>query len=233
MGFIVQDMGGMVPPNTLITWFGTRALGPSTLTVFALFKFFNRHSRSNAMPHQLEAFKLAERTGINNRRLLMAILLATLVGGVVTAWTLLAQYYRHGAASGHFGPWALGLANSAFRPLQNWLTYPTTTNYTYISFMGGGFIFTILLMLLRARFIWWPFHPLGYALSSTWGMYNLWSCIFIASVAKWLILKQGGLKAYRRAVPFFLGLALGDYVLGSIWSILSVALDKPMYQFWP
>lgn len=233
LGFLVQDIGGMDPPNTLVTWFGTRRLGPSTLTTFALFKFFNRHSRSNAMSHQLEAFKLAERTGINNRRLLMAILLATVVGGVVTAWILLAKYYRHGAASGHFGPWALGLANSAFRPLQNWLNYPTTTNYTYISFMGTGFIFTIALMLLRARFIWWPFHPLGYALSGTWGMYNLWSCIFIASIAKWLILKQGGLKAYRRAVPFFLGLALGDYVLGSIWSILSVVLDKPMYQFWP
>jgi len=233
LGFMVQDMGGMDPPNTLATWFGTRRLGASTLTVFAIYKFFNRHSRSNAMPHQLEAFKLAERTGIDNRRLLMAILLATVFGGFITAWFLLAKYYKYGAASGHFGPWALGLANSAFNPLQNWLTYPTTTNYTYTSFMGIGFIFTISLMLIRTRFIWWPFHPLGYALAPTWGMYNLWSCIFIASIAKWVILKQGGLKAYRRAVPLFLGLALGDYVLGSIWSILSVVLDKPMYQFWP
>jgi hypothetical protein len=95
LGFMVQDMGGMDPPNTLIKWFGTRSLGSSTLTVFALYKFFNRHSRSNAMPHQLEAFKLAERTGIDNRRLLMTILLSTVVGGLVTAWTLLAKYYKH------------------------------------------------------------------------------------------------------------------------------------------
>lgn len=233
LGFIVQDMGGMVPSNTLITWFGTRTLGPSTLTVFALYKFFNRHSRSNAMPHQLEAFKLAERTGIDNRRLLMAILLSVVLGGFVTEWVLLDQYYRHGAASGYFGPWTLGLANAAYDPLQNWLSYPTTTNYTYISFMGLGFVFTMSLMILRSRFIWWPFHPLGYALSSTWGMFNLWSCMFLASMAKWVILKQGGLKAYRRAIPFFLGLALGDFVLGSIWSLLSVILDKPLYQFWP
>ncbi|MBD3184498.1 hypothetical protein GF312_19600 [Candidatus Poribacteria bacterium] len=233
LGFMVQDMGGMDPPSTLIKWFGTRTLGPSNLTVFALYKFFNRHSRSNAMPHQLEAFKLAERTKINNRRLLLSIMIATVVGGFVTSWILLDKYYRHGAASGHFGPWALGLANSAFSPLQNWLSYPTTTNYTYISFMGVGFLFTIALMIIRSRFLWWTFHPLGYALAPTWGMFNIWSCIFIASVAKWLILKQGGLKAYRKAIPFFLGLALGDYVLGSIWSILSVVLDKPMYEFWP
>ena len=233
LGFIVQDMGGMAPPNILITWFGTRRLGPSTLTVFALYKFFNRHSRSNAMPHQLEAFKLAERTGIDNKRLFLAILLATLVGGVVTTLVLLTQYYDHGAASGYFGPWALGLADSAYSPLQNWLGYPTTTNFTYIAFMGVGFAFTILLMLIRSRFIWWAFHPLGYALSSSWGMFNIWSCLFIACVAKWVILKQGGLKAYRKAIPFFLGLALGDYILGSIWSILSVVIDKPMYQFWP
>jgi len=233
LGFMVQDIGGMGPSSTIIKWFGTRAMGPSTLTVFGLYTFITRASRSNAMPHQLEALKLAERTGINNRRLLMTILLATVFGGVITAWTLLVKYYKHGAASGHFGPWALGLSNDAFRPIQNWITYPTTTNYTYISFMGVGFLFTISLMLLRSRFIWWPFHPLGYALAPTWGMYNLWSCIFIASVAKWVILKQGGLRTYRRAIPFFLGLALGDYVLGSIWSILSVVLDKPMYQFWP
>lgn len=233
LGFIVQDMGGMVPPNTLITWFGTRRLGPSTLTVFALYKFFNRHSRSNAMPHQLEAFKLAERAEIDNKRLLQSILLATLAGGLITTLVLLTQYYKHGAASGYFGPWALGLAESAYNPLQNWLGYPTTTNFTYIAFICLGFLFTISLMIIRSRFIWWPFHPLGYALSSTWGMFNIWSCLFIAWLAKWIILKQGGLKAYRRAIPFFLGLALGDYILGSIWSILSIILDKPMYQFWP
>ncbi|MFC1714646.1 DUF6785 family protein [Candidatus Poribacteria bacterium] len=233
LGFMVQDIGGMDPASTIIKWFGTRAMGPSTLTAFGLYKFITRASRSNAMPHQLEALKLAERTKINNRRLLMTILLATFFGGVITAWTLLVKYYKHGAASGHFGPWALGLANDAFRPIQNRLTYPTTTNYTYISFMGVGFLFTMSFMLLRSRLIWWPFHPLGYALAPTWGMYNLWSCIFIASVAKWVILKQGGFRTYRRAIPFFLGLALGDYVLGSIWSILSVVLDKPMYQFWP
>ena len=233
LGFMVQDIGGMLPPGTLITWFGTRRLGASTLTTFALFKFFNRHSRSNAMPHQLEAFKLAERTRMNNRRVLMAILLATLFGGIMTTWLLLDNYYRHGSASGSYGPWALGLANSAFSPLQSWLTYPTETNYRDISFMGVGLVFTIGLMLIRARFIWWQLHPLGYALSSTWGMYNIWSCIFIASIVKWGVLKQGGLKTYRRSVPFFLGLALGDIVIGSFWSIASVIWDKPLYQFWP
>jgi hypothetical protein len=70
-------------------------------------------------------------------------------------------------------------------------------------------------------------------MAGSWGMYNLWCPFFVAFLAKWTILKFGGLRSYRRAVPLFLGLALGDYTIGSILSIFSIVLDRPMYQFWP
>ena len=30
----------------------------------------------------------------------------------------------------------------------------------------------------------------------------------------------------------FLGLALGDFVMGSFWNILSIILDRPTYTFY-
>ena len=36
---------------------------------------------------------------------------------------------------------------------------------------------------------------------------------------------------HRKAVPFFLGIVLGEFVIGSFWSLLAVILDKPMYRF--
>ncbi len=36
---------------------------------------------------------------------------------------------------------------------------------------------------------------------------------------KLLILRYGGLKLYRDSLPFFLGLILGDFTIGSIWAI--------------
>ena len=99
--------------------------------------------------------------------------------------------------------------------------------------MGGGLGVAVVLMVLRGRFLWWSLHPLGYAMADSWGMYNLWSCLFVAWACKAIILRYGGLNAYRRAIPCFLGLALGDYLLSNIWGILSILTNIPLYQFFP
>jgi hypothetical protein len=91
----------------------------------------------------------------------------------------------------------------------------------------------VLLVYLRVRFFWLPLHPLGYAMASNQEMSDLWAPILICLLLKWLILKYGGIGSYRRAVPFFLGLVLGDFLMGMTWSLLSVALNIRMYQFYP
>ena len=184
------------------------------------------------MPQQLEAFKISERRNINMRRMAIAIVLATLIGAVTTFWFLLDNYYRHGAESGYYmGPTTQ--RGWVYNQLENWLNYPQGTDSPALAFMGGGLGVTVLLMVLRARFLWWSLHPLGYAMADSWGMYNLWSCIFAAWVLKAIILRYGGLSAYRQAIPCFLGLALGDYILSNLWSILSILTNTPLYQFFP
>lgn len=233
LGFLVHDLHHVDPHSMIVNAFGTHKLGVNNLTVFSLYMFFNRAYRAHPMPQQLEAMKISERRNLNQRKTSFAILFATLFGAFVTFWLLLDNYYRHGAETGYFGPWALGFGRGVYRQLENWLNYPRGTDWPGVSFMGIGFIFTTLLMLLRTRFLWWPLHPLGYAMANSWGMYNLWCCLFVTWVLKYVILKQGGLKSYRRAIPFFLGLALGDFLLGNLWSILSILTNTPLYQFWP
>ena len=137
----------------------------------------------------------------------------------MTFWLLLDSYYRHGAESGYYDPSTLGFGRGIFRQLENWLTYPQGTDSIAVAFMGGGVGIAGLLMVLRTRFIWWPLHPLGYAMANSWGMYNLWSCVLVTWAAKLIILRYGGIHSYRRAIPFFLGMALGDCITGSIGSI--------------
>ena len=233
LGFLVHDLHYIDPHSMIIAGFGTRRLGPGTLTVFSLYKFFNRAYRSHPMPPQLEALKIAERRNINPRHIAAAILLATLIGSVSVFWVLLDNYYQHGAETGYYGPWALGFGRIIYRQLETWLNYPQETDLPALAFMGGGLGLTALLMFLRTRFLWWPLHPLGYAMANSWGMFNLWACLFVAWGLKAIILRHGGLKAYRQAIPFFLGLALGDYILGSLWSIISVVANTTLYQFFP
>jgi hypothetical protein len=233
LGLCVHNLSGLEPRKMMIRWFGTRGLGKETLAVFALYSFFNRAYRSHPMPHQLEGYKMAGSVGLNLRKLSIAMLISVAFTVMVVFWEYLYLYYKFGASSGYFGPWTLGFGRETFSALQNWICYPTGTDRIGISFVGAGFLISTALMLLRTRFLWFPLHPLGYAMAGDWGMYNLWSCFFSSFILKWVILKYGGLKQYRRAVPFFLGLALGDLSLGSVWSIMGIAMNTTIYQPFP
>jgi hypothetical protein len=58
----------------------------------------------------------------------------------------------------------------------------------------------------------------------------LWFPFFIAWALKLVVLHAGGLKLYRQTLPFFLGLVLGDYVMGAIWSLIGVVFNVPVHQ---
>ena len=234
LGFLVHDLHYIDPNRIIIDIFGTRTLRTQNLIGFSLYWFFNRIYRAHPMPYELEAMKIGDRAHMNQRRIAFAILYATILGAIFTFWLLLDNYYRHGAETGYFGYWtSLGFGNETYRQLENWLNYPSAHDLRAMGFMGGGFTMAILLLIARSRFLWFSLHPLGYAMANSWGMANLWCCLFVAWFLKWVILKQGGLKSYRKAIPFFLGLALGDFVLGNIWSITSILTNTTLYQFWP
>jgi hypothetical protein len=51
--------------------------------------------------------------------------------------------------------------------------------------------------------------------------------------AKAIILRFGGMKQYRAGIPFFIGLILGDIVIGVLWSLIGAALGMDIYMFFP
>jgi len=79
---------------------------------------------------------------------------------------------------------------------------------------------TLGMMVARARLSWFPFHPAGLLMSLTWPGAALWSSIFIGWAIKTLILRFGGPDTYRKATPFFLGLALGDVASVFLWLVI-------------
>jgi len=215
------------PDMMLVPLFGTRSLGNGTLTMFSFFWWFNKAFRGHPAPHQLEAFKLAEQSRMENSRTFLAIVLAMVVGIIACVWTLLHYSYKFGAPGVHYYG---GVYFDSYLP--RWLTYPEPVNSGVLVAMSAGLAFTIFLAAMRMRFIGWQFHPVGYALSGSWTMNLVWFVFFISWGLKLSILKYGGLKAYRRAIPFFLGLVLGEFIIGSLWTIVGVVFNVPSYAFW-
>ncbi len=224
-GAPAHDLHFMGPDYMIPAITGTRKLGASNLTALSYFFAFNRAHRSHPMPHQLEAFKLCERTGINGRRLILVMVLSILVGSISSFWAYLHDVYKFGSGG--------SFAWHPYNRLQQWLTYPSPPDYAAVSFIGVGTIFTFFLMFMRMKFFWWPFHAVGYAVSGAddWCMNWLWASLIIATVAKWIILRQGGIRSHRRAIPFFLGLVLGEFVIGSIWSIIGLSAGIRTFPF--
>ena len=232
LGFYTHPMKRIMATDILLNFTGTRRLGNENLTAIALFHWFNWDFSSHPMPHQLEGLRLAEKTGIGGRRLALGIIFITAFGALSYFWVHLHIFYKVGALTG--GGWARGGGADTFAPLQNWMSYPGETNFTSILFMGIGFAFSAFLSLMRFRFIWWVLHPMGYiGANLEWVMRNFWSCMLIASTAKWLVLKYSGSKGYRKAVKISVGLILGDFVAGSIWNLIGVIFNTPTYSFWP
>jgi hypothetical protein len=223
LGSPVHDLHFIGPDEMMPRVLGARVLGPRNLTMFAYYFFFNRAHRSHPMPHQLEAFKCAERTDMSARRLALAMLFAMPFAMLTTWWAYYHLSYRDGALT-----W---FAPHPFNRLQGWLVAQRAPDYGASAAMVAGFLQTIFLMAMRMRFVWWPFHPAGFAISSSWSMNVFWFSIFISCVAKWLLLRQGGLASHRKATPFFLGLVLGEFIVGSVWSIIGCTLNRPMYRF--
>ncbi|MBC8228687.1 hypothetical protein H8E77_03955 [bacterium] len=231
LGVPAHDLHLMGPGVVLSTAVGTRRLGAGNLTMFSLFYFFNRAYRCHPMPHSIEGFKISHQSKISDSKMFLTMLIGTGLGIAAAMWVLLAGFYRLGASAGIAGYAINAFGREPFYRLQNWLAYPTSTNYPASSFIGIGFLFTLLLLFLRMRFFWWTLHPLGYALADDYSMQWFWASLWLSWLLKTITLKYGGIKKYRRAVPFFIGLILGEFVIGSLWSIIGIVSGTSTYAF--
>jgi hypothetical protein len=230
LGPPAHDLHFAGPDVVLTTAFGTAAFAPKQLAVLTLFFWFNRAYRSLPMPHQLEAMKMTERRGLPPSAFLPALLLAAPLGSLAGFWAHLHMGYSMGASSklvGHM----VSFGWEAFGRLDTWLRNPQGPDLSSVAAMGAGCSFTLFLQAMSLRFVGWPFHPLGYALAGSWSMNTIWLPTMLAWAAKSLVCRYGGLRAHRRALPFFLGLILGDYVVGCGWGLIGWALGIPYYSF--
>jgi hypothetical protein len=230
LGPPAHDLHYAGPDVILTTTLGASFFAPSQLAVLTLFYWFNRAYRSLPMPHQLEAFKMAERRRVSPVVFLLPMMLAAPLGSLAGFWAHLHNGYSQGASAklvGHL----VGFGWEAFGRLDSWLASPKSRDLGAMAAIGAGIAFTLLLQTLALRVSGWPFHPLGYALAGSWSMNTIWLPIFIAWVAKSLLCRYGGLKAHRMALPFFYGLILGDYVMGCAWGLIGWLFGVPYYTF--
>jgi hypothetical protein len=217
------------PQQILVSIFGTTALGPANLTVISGMYWLHRCYRSHPMPNQLEAFKMAEGGRMHLGKLIGAMILASVVSILASYWANLAVTYDAGAQSKCYG-YKQWVGAESFNRLRSWLDTGWKPETPNLLALGGGTLLVFGLRAMRTAFIWWPFHPAGYALAVSFAMDYFWFAFLIAWICKVSLIRFGGRSAHAQAVPFFLGLILGDYTIGSLWAILGPVLGIATYK---
>lgn len=192
--------------------------------------FVTRDLRGIIITPILDALKMADQVRMRRSALLLPIAVAIIFGflsaTIIEIWL---PYVKGGN----------NLYSYPYKGHNLWILSDTTAiaegqvkwNWQAPFFFSFGVAFTTFLVAMRARFWWWPFHPLGYALSAPWTMVVFWLPIFVGWVIKTSVLRYGGLKVYQGAKPFFLGLIFGEFGMALIIAIICL-IDPTIQAPW-
>ncbi len=197
-----------------------RNLGGANLTGLAFLDgLWMRDQRGLLLTGFLDSMKFADGVRVRRRSLAGVFLLALVVAIGVAGYLHITLPYQLGAVQMYSyvyqgNPvWAFNDAASNLNRSTTPLPFFATLNF----FIGAGI--TVLIASLRTRLGWFPFHPLGYALSGSWTMMVFWFPCFVAWLCKVVLLRYGGMKLYARARPFFLGMVLGEFTTAILFTL--------------
>lgn len=200
------------------------ALPPSALVGLTLSYGWCGDVQSIFMTSVAHAGRLNELC-LYRRHLAAAMAIAVVVGFAACIAFVFHLCFEYGAIhfrNGQFNPLS-GPVATVFNSVAAQLREPRGPDAGRLGLFGIGFLLYSLIAWSNYRFPWWPLHPIGLTLASTWMTREIVFSVFIAWMLKSLILRFGGPGTYRRLRPFFLGLPVG-FFLGVGLSFLIDAL---------
>ncbi len=179
------------------------------------------HFKGLFLPALAHAGRVAEGVRGDRRKLMVAVGMAFVTSYGVSVLLTIHMGYRDGAYN--FNSWEIvragpkhfeGTATSVKNLLAKKPNPPVyRENPEQVVFFGLGGLVTLLLIYLRHRFVWWPLHPIGMAISGSYLARRTSMTILLAWLVKLVMLKVGGPSFFRKSRPLFIGLLTG-YVLG-------------------
>jgi hypothetical protein len=233
-GGLLMTEGTFTPIDLVGAGIARNTLGGANLTVLAFMDgMWTRDLRGLLLTGFLDGQRVADGVGLVRRRLLLvfglAVVAAMVFAGVLHLWL---PYSKGGL---NLYPYIYRSHNLQFvTENQAAMQGPVPTKLVYLAWVGLGMAVTAFLGWMRVRFYWFPLHPLGYALQSTWTILVFWCPIFLAWLCKAGISRYGGMRAYQRARPFFLGLVFGEFLAAVFWTLVATVSDAPAPAFpWP
>ncbi len=175
----------------------------------------------------LESMKIADAARIRKRQLLRTMAIGFFIALVVGTYVTLTGIYHYGHERLLSAPWGESHLRNPSWELDYHLTNVRGIDPSACIALSAGAVVAVLLQMMRSRFWWWPFHPLGYLAASTWAMYMHYMPFMIGWLARLLVVRYGGLRLFGRTVPLAAGLIAGDLLNEVMWGVVTLVTGTP------
>ena len=214
----------IVPAYFIISGFGTSILGAKGLIALTFTFIWQGESRTSPMVAASNGLKLAESIRGSKTRLFWGLMIALIASLGASLFTTLNMSYSHGAINLAQLKWTGGHGWPYIGPTIEKLPDANMRGWL---FKGIGGSIEWFLMWAHYRWHWWPLHPIGLVIAVGWLTSSIWFSAFLAWLLKAIILHVGGSKLFQGLKPFFLGLILGQVVVGGMWGVIyALTVDK-------
>jgi len=220
MPFTSQPIGAF---SLIAPFYGRRNTPLATHVAYRFSGLITSHFKGLFLPALSHAGRISEGVPGNQRRRLMgAIGLVFVVSLMVNLFSTVWLGYDQGAAN--FNSWEITrAAERHFQGTVNVIKKPNEPpfyekNPEELAFFGIGGLLMAGMIYMRYRFVWWPLHPVGLAISGSYLARRTSFTTFLAWLIKFVMIKVGGPAVYRKSRPLFIGLLVG-YILRVLLSL--------------
>lgn len=203
-----------------------RVLGARNVTLMTMMSWVQvRGTATQFMPQAFQCLKVgtlarAPRVG-TMAAMLGAVATAVLVSHVVSLLVI----YHWGVPK--LGWWPRGSGLGTTNRLVAVLRGQTALGVESYIAMGLGAAVTAGLVALRQRVAWWPLHPLGFVAWVGWPTERYWLSMLVGWLAKVVVLRFFGYRAFAQLRPLAFGLILGISVILTFWIVFHFFVPGP------
>jgi hypothetical protein len=186
--------------------------------------------RESLMPSLVHASRITEKIK-QRRRVITVIAIALLLGVTVSFTAMLALCYKFGIRELGLD-WASGTTLHTYENVVALIEAPPETSQWVRNFALIGAAVMLILVVGYHRFYWWPLHPIGYLTCYSSAMRILWFSFFVGWLCNALCMRYGGVVLFKKIRYLFIGLIIGDFLMGGIWALVGLFSDAS-YQVLP
>jgi hypothetical protein len=221
----------VAPTDGLLALFGSRFFSNLGLLMAAVMqKVLFVDLRESMMPSLVHGAKVSE-TMRNKRLIITGIIIVVVAGVLVSFVAMLALCHKYGIRELRLD-WATRTTLAVYDNVQRLVEAPGEPRRWVLIFSVIGAAIMLVLVVVYQRFYWWPIHPIGYLTTYSSAMRILWFSFLVGWICNHLSLRYGGVALFKKVRFIFIGLIIGDLLMGGSWALVGL-FTPASYQVLP